>query len=216
MRRRSIGARHGMKKLDALIARFADDVIRTVRAATLGELAELLASREAGTARIALPFPLTVRPALPAARSRDLHAADWLRKRGSEVSGAELAEVAEITDPERLLRVDDRSQASPRRAQRLAASIPDAFSAGRERPAGDPPDTSADRGSGGNGTASTALPMPGSPTDEGTSSQLLSEPNGEPPPPSAPQPTATVMLRANEALVRSSGAGIVIRRSKRA
>jgi hypothetical protein len=212
-----------MKKLDALIARFADDVIRTVRGATLGELAELLASREAGTVRIALPFPLTVRPAQPAARSRDLHAADWLRNRGSEVSGAELAEVAEITDPERLLRVDDPSQASPRRTQRLAASIPDALrtppspgsgsSPGRERSAGDPPDSSPDRGSGGNGAASTALPMP---PDQSTSSHLLSEPNGEPPPPSAPQATATVMLRANEALVRSSGAGIVIRRSKRA
>jgi hypothetical protein len=215
MRRRSIGARHGMKKLDALIARFADDVIRTVRAATLGELAELLASREAGTARIALPFPLTVRPALPAARSRDLHAADWLRNGGNEVSGAELPEVAEITDPERLLRVDGPSQASPRRTQRLAAGIPDASSRGSERP-GDAPDTSPDRGSYGNGAASTELPMPGSLTDESTSSQLLSEPNGEPPPPSAPQATATVMLRANEALVRSSGAGIVIRRSKRA
>ena len=227
MRRRSIGARHGMKKLDALIARFADDVIRTVRAATLGELAELLESREAGAARISLSFPLSVRPALAAARSRDLRAPAWVRNGDNEVFGAELPEVAEITDPERLLRVDSASPAPSRRSQRTTAGNSEASSRRRERLGGAASQTSLERGSGGNDAATTASPpsadVPSaSPEggrtfkDGGSSSQLVSEPNGEPPPPSAPRGTATVMLRANEALVRSSGAGIVIRRSKRA
>ena len=240
MRRRSIGARHGMKKLDALIARFADDVIRTVRAATLGELAELLESREAGSARVSLPFPLSIRPAPSATRSRDLRTADWIRNGDNEMSATELPEVAEITDPERLLRVDGASPASPRRSQRPAASNSEA-SRRAERFDGAASANSPERRSGGDDAAATptspdgtspASPerrhVPGSPrlttpppadVPSGawsTPDGRTDEPNGEPPPPSAPRGSATVMLRANEALVRSSGAGIVIRRSKRA
>jgi hypothetical protein len=237
-----------MKKLDALIARFADDVIRTVRASTLGELAELLECREAGSARVSLPFPLSIRPAVSATRSRDLRTAEWMRNGDKETSGAELPEVAEITDPERLLRVDGASPASPRRSQRPAASNSEASSRRAERFDAAASANSRERGSGANDAAatptSTDVPSrrlttppsadvpsgawstpdgrnderrsPAPFADESSSSQLLSEPNGEPPPPSAPRGNATVMLRANEALVRSSGAGIVIRRSKRA
>jgi hypothetical protein len=154
-----------MKKLVSLTARFADDVFRVLREATLEELAELRASPLA---------PASPQPAVSRGRESRPRAAPRLSRPSRAARGApprsgwqraaeptaapEPPAVAEITDPERLLRIDT-----------------------------DVPVTS------------------------------LLEPPPDPPPSSTPQPTpitAAVLLRANEALVRASNAGIVIRRRK--
>jgi hypothetical protein len=154
-----------MKKLVPLTARFAEDVIRVLREATLEELAELRATPLAP----APPQPAVsrVRESRPRAAPRLPRPTRTARvtpvrsgwRRTDEPNGApEPPAVAEITDPERLLRIEtDVPARSPHDA---------------------PPDT---------------------------------------PPPSTEQPTpitAAVLLRANEALVRASNAGIVIRRRK--
>jgi hypothetical protein len=150
-----------MKKLDALIAGFADEVFRAIRGATLEELAELRgapppAVREPLATRAAVPMA----PMLAPAASRK--AAPWPSPLKPHVTrsarNAQNAHVvAEITDPESLLRLE-------------AA----------------PPPTHA-------------------------------EPAPETPPPIStekPISSVAVHLRANEALVRASGAGVVIRRRK--
>jgi hypothetical protein len=161
-----------MKKLDALIAGFADEVLRIIRGATLEELAELrghaLPATREPRERAARPAVAPVsRKAAPWRPSRRLPAASWRRTvederperasaRGSQ-SAPNAHVVAEITDPESLLRLEA-----------LAPSVH----------AEPPPET--------------------------------------PPPISTEKPvsSAPIPLRPNEALVRASAAGIVIRRRK--
>ena len=151
-----------MKKLQYLTERFAEDVFRVLRGATLEELADLMASPEAplarGRASVSRAVGRASRTVRPSSRTvarvpaRDR--ADVGRGRSGEGGAAhEPPAIAEITDPERLLRIETD-------------------------------------------TPSTAQP----------------EPQPEPPPASTVQPS--VLLRANEALVRASNAGIVIRRRK--
>jgi hypothetical protein len=155
-----------MKKLDALIAGFADEVFRIIRTATLEELAELHGSApparrgaaKAATSRSAVHWP-PLRGSILERSTRARRVEVEERAAAPVVQPMSMASAgAEITDPERLLR--------------LEADVP----------------------------------------------QLTShpEPSPEPPPVSTEKPVSfsPVLLRANEALVRASGAGIVIRRRK--
>jgi hypothetical protein len=164
-----------MKKLDVLIAGFADEVFRTIRGATLEELAELRGSAlpESRERPVRAGGPAAAsasRKAAPWRAPRRLAPESWRRTREEErperikPQGAPHAQnaqnshvVAEITDPESLLRFET--------------------------------------------LAPTAHAEP---------------PQEAPPPISTEKPisSAPVPLRANEALVRASGAGIVIRRRK--
>jgi hypothetical protein len=164
-----------MKKLNALIAGFADEVFRTIRGATLEELAELLGS----------PLPAEPARRTAARLSRGAMAAKWppsprsrrqrsgrSRERPEQLElpvAPDAPVVAEITDPERLLRIEADVMLPP---------------SGPERPE-----------------------RPERP-----------EPSPEPPPVSTEKPVAAppVLLRANEALVRASSAGVVIRRRREA
>ncbi len=157
-----------MKKLDALIAGFADEVFRAIRGATLGELAELLGTavkpdtREPSVAKLAAPGrgskTWTSGGGLPSRRTRHVEHVEHVEPDELYEPPNAQAMVAEITDPESLLRLES-DVPSPR-------SHPE--------PSPEPP------------PASTEKPIPSSP----------------------------VLLRANEALVRASSAGIVIRRRK--
>jgi hypothetical protein len=161
-----------MKKLEALIAGFADEVFRIIRTATLEELAELhgapppvpRAASKAATSRGSRSSVRASSAALwPPPRGSVLERSVRARRAGlEEAPAAPVAPVGgEITDPERLLRLE-----------RLEVDV------------------------------TPAAPHP--------------EPSPEPPPVSTEKPvsSAPVLLRANEALVRASSAGIVIRRRK--
>jgi hypothetical protein len=166
-----------MKKLDALIAGFADEVFRTIRGATLEELAELLAS------------PLPAEPARRSAArlSRVASTAQWPpaprprlersirpnQVRADLPAAPDAPVVAEITDPERLLRIE--ADVSP-------------------------------------------PPYPSEPAARTEPPASRTEPSPEPPPVSTEKPVSAppVLLRANEALVRASSAGVVIRRRREA
>jgi hypothetical protein len=169
-----------MKKLDALIAGFADEVFRTIRSATIEELAEL---RGSAPPAVRAPLEKSGPPAAPSASRkaaawhppRRLAAASWkrsldeerheesarVRRNGAHTTGGASNShvVAEITDPESLLRLEAEA-----------------------------PSTHAE-------------PAPETPPPIST----VTEKSTSSPP---------VPLRANEALVRASGAGIVIRRRK--
>src|SRR5580704_4883176 len=98
-----------MKKLDSLIARFADEVIRILGGATLEELAELLESPRPSPSRApSVQLAAVTRPPIariPIAPRRSVRpAADAAPSMPTEPPG-----VAEITDPERLLRVGGSS-----------------------------------------------------------------------------------------------------------
>jgi hypothetical protein len=169
---RATQAAVAMKKLDALIAGFADEVLRIIRGATLEELAELRGSAlpDAGEPRERVGRPAVAPVSRKAAawrQPRRLTAASWRRPDQEErrervkAQGSQSAPnahvVAEITDPESLLRLE------------ALAPSPHA-----EPPPETPPPISTEK----------------------------------------PVSSAPVPLRANEALVRASGAGIVIRRRK--
>jgi hypothetical protein len=176
-----------MKKLLSLTARFADDVFRVLRGATLEELAELLNTPLPPAARARDSMPRAApRPARPGRQPNPARAiarkAAWARaeeEEGESSPAPEPPAVAEITDPERLLRLE----------------------------VAEPPTNSR--------PANTRTVERSESAESRVIARGLLEPPSDPPP-SAEQPTATtaVLLRANEALVRASNAGIVIRRRK--
>jgi len=185
MTRRAREPHDVMKKLDALVAGFADEVFRTIRGATLEELAELLGAE---------PAPERSQQRTVTRATSGTHRPAWSpsRKPGAErrtrqlgifddLQGSPEAQVvAEITDPERLLRLESDASAAPDHA-----------------PAGPAHAASA---------AANHRPL-----------TVVREPAPETPPPVStekPVSSAPVLLRANEALVRASNAGIVIRRRK--
>jgi hypothetical protein len=175
-----------MKKLDALIAGFADEVFRTIRGATLEELAELLGSpmpaepARRSAARLARGTLAAKWPPSPRSRPERSRRAHQRSAQLELPVAVEAPVVAEITDPELLLRIDAESSPAPARAERL------------ERAARPERTERAER-------------------------LLRTEPSPEPPPVSEEKPVAPpVLLRANEALVRASSAGVVIRRRKEA
>jgi hypothetical protein len=174
-----------MKKLHALVAGFADEVFRTIRGATLEELAELLGAEPAPAVRSqqrtgprvttsnqrSTSWPTSRRA--PERTSRQLGIFDEIH------ASPETTVVAEITDPERLLGLESDTSAAPNRAPAASNHVP---------------------------TATNHRQL-----------AVVPEPAPEASPPSStekPVSSAPVLLRANEALVRASNAGIVIRRRK--
>jgi hypothetical protein len=165
-----------MLNLEPLIARFVDDVLRAVRRTNLNELRDLLVTAPAAAPgaprrRAAAPgkAPAGLRTAKPMAPAP---AGDALALKprpartetpADHVPTSEPLEIAEITDPERLL-----ADAAP------------------------------------SGALAPYLAAEGEPEEE--------------PPPSTERLAArpTVALREGESLARDAGAGIVIRRRKRA
>jgi hypothetical protein len=166
-----------MKKLDALVAGFADEVFRIIRSATLEELAELVGSAPPPAQRVAARAATPrAAPAWPPLRGSVLERSLRARRAELEERAAPAAPPlplpqvgGEITDPERLLRIE-----------RIEADVLEAPS--HPEPSPEPPPVSTEM--------STEKPV------------------------QKPVPSAPVLLRANEALVRASNAGIVIRRRK--
>jgi hypothetical protein len=139
-----------MKKLDALIAGFADEVFRTIRGATLEELAELLGSpmpaepARRSAARLsrsgaAAQWPPPRPPRLGAGRSGRLHE-HAAHADSSAVPDAPV--VAEITDPERLLRIESSVSLPPSRPEEAASPpepSPEPPPVSTEKPVSPPP-----------------------------------------------------------------------------
>jgi hypothetical protein len=155
--------------LELLIARFVDDVLRTIRAASLEEVREACApaawSRRASAQRKGAPKGRQSRRVPVPPRKEALELAE--RVPTPEPHAAPEPEppaFAEITDPVGLL---------------AAAPVPE--------------------------------DAPTSPT--GVAEDVAEE---RPPSTERPAPEATVALREGESLVRAGGAGVVIRRAKRA
>jgi hypothetical protein len=194
-RRRASGratqAAVAMKKLDALISGFADEIFRIIRGATIEELAELRGSaspavREPLGKRALAAAPPASRRAAPWPPPRRLAAARWRRSHDEELEDAPVAAVRGGSTGDRARRRGAESASSAPNAH-VVAEITDPESLLRvEAPA----------------PSAHAEPAHETPPPISTVTE-------KPSPPSAPVP-----LRANEALVRASGAGIVIRRRK--
>jgi hypothetical protein len=157
-----------MLNLEPLIARFVDDVLQTIRAASLEELREACApaalSRGASAQRKGAPKGRQSRR-VPVPLRKEAELAERVPTPAPHAAPEpEPLAVAEITDPVRLLAAAPVHEDAP--------------------------------------TSPTGVP----------------EDVEEEPPPSTerPAPEATVALREGESLVRAGGAGVVIRRAKRA
>jgi hypothetical protein len=192
-----------MRNLESMIAQFVDDLLQTIREATIEDLRELLLAEPAVVRPSETPRPDQAVRTAPI-RSGRLNGID---RRSSNLSldfSGSPPSVAEITDPESLLSLGG----APKAAREVVAPSPaQKFWLGSPAPS---PEADAPR-------------LPRSPRTELLASKPAPAPDSAPEieadgPVSNVRPLggAVVRLSDNETLARVSNSGIVIRRRKKA